>query len=155
MGKQGVCAAASGLLCTGSIRQACSDSYKVGAQWHSNGSLKEELKAPTLHYGAKLNSAYMARAGPDTSGEDEAALHWHALPAQVSFPKMSVYRLPFFFDLAPGGGPLLSGASLTSSVTTLLLSRASSTFPAPWLPFTPSCKVYNIFSSLDLTAKPP
>jgi len=48
-----------------------------------------------------------------------------------------VYLLPFFFPFAPAGGPFRSGS--ISSVTILLLSRASSTFPAPWLPLTPSC----------------
>ncbi len=57
--------------------------------------------------------------------------------AMLGIPK--IYFLPFFLERAPAGGLLRSGAVSVSSVTTLLRSRASSTFPAPWLPLTPSC----------------
>lgn len=52
------------------------------------------------------------------------------------------YRRPFFLLRlgAPRGGLSTAGLSLRSScVTTFERSSASSTLPAPWLPFTGSC----------------
>ena len=60
-----------------------------------------------------------------------------------SSSRLPGHLLPFFFLPDCGGGTGLLGAggagSASRSALALLLSRDSSTLPAPWLPLTVSC----------------